>query len=210
MCRAVRRAADRGVRQFLDLGAGIPFSPNISEIAQDVAPESRVMYVDNDPVVLAHGRAMMDSGPKGAVSYLNADLRDAAAVLDDPLTRRTLDFGEPVAVVLVGVLHFIVDEDRPREVIGRFMEAMPSGSYLIADHAVFDYANALAPLRTALVHSGWRVAFRDMAEFREIAFAGLDLLDPGVVTASDWCPDPEDALDPRTSTAVAGGMASKP
>jgi hypothetical protein len=210
MCRAVQRAADLGVRQFLDLGTGIPFSPNTNEIAQRVAPESRVVYVDNDPVVLAHARAMLDSDPSGSVGYLEADLRDPDAVLDDPLTQKTLDFREPVAIMLVGVLHFLVDTDRPREIIARFMDAVPPGSYLIATHAVFEFAPALMPLGNTLTRSGWQVRFRGMAEFADIVFGGLDVLDPGLVTASEWCPNPDDPLDPRVSTAIAGGMARKP
>jgi hypothetical protein len=210
MVRAVQRATDLGIRQFLDLGTGVPFSPNTHEIAQEVAPESRVVYVDNDPVVLAHARALLDSDPSGSVAYVEADLRNPDAVLDDPLTQKTLDFREPIAIILVGVLHFVVDTDRPRQIIARLLDAVPQGSYIAATHAVFEYAPALMPLGNTLTRSGWQVRFRGIADFEEIVFSGLNLLEPGIVTASDWCPSPDDTLDPGVSTAVAAGMARKP
>ena len=137
LIRAVRYlAAEAGIRQFLDLGSGIPTSPNVHEAAQQAAPESRVVYVDNDPIVLAHARALLTSSAEGATAYLDADLRDPEPILRT--AAQTLDFSQPVGVILVGVLHLISDDEKPEAIIGRLMAEVPSGSYLVLTQPASD------------------------------------------------------------------------
>src|SRR5215813_1623178 len=130
LARAVRYLAGQaGVRQFLDIGTGIPAANNTHEVAQDVARDCRVVYVDNDPIVLAHARALLTSEPEGATAYLDADLRNVAEIIR--AAAGTLDFTEPVVVMLIGILHCIPDEDDPAGIIRQLMDAVPSGSYLV-------------------------------------------------------------------------------
>ena len=133
LARTVRYLTrERGIRQFLDIGTGIPASNNTHEVAQSVAPETRVVYVDNDPMVLAHARALLASGPHGATDYIDADLRDTGKILE--VAGQTIDFTEPVAVMLIAVLHLIRDEDNPRRIIEELMAAVPPGSSLSISH----------------------------------------------------------------------------
>ena len=129
-------AAEAGIRQFLDIGTGLPSADNTHEVAQAVAPESRVVYVDNDPIVLAHARALLASSPHGATGYLDADARDPGAIITE--ARRLLDFGQPVAVLLVAILQFVADEDDPYGLIAQLLGAVPSGSYLVISHVPSD------------------------------------------------------------------------
>ena len=139
--RAVRYlAAEAGIRQFLDIGTGLPTTSNVHEVAQAVAPSSRVVYTDNDPMVLAHARALLTSAPEGRTAYIHADLRDPAAILSDPATRDVLDFSQPIALMLVAVLHFIPDEDNPAAILATLLDALPSGSYLVASHSTAEHA----------------------------------------------------------------------
>ena len=134
--RAVRYlVAEAGIRQFLDIGTGLPSANNVHEVAQRVAPSCRIVYVDNDPLVLAHARALLTSSSEGKTAYIEADLRDPEKILQHPLTRQTLDFTKPVALMLVAVLHFVRDADRPRQIVETLLGALPSGSYLVASHA---------------------------------------------------------------------------
>ncbi|HEY6493480.1 MAG TPA: SAM-dependent methyltransferase [Trebonia sp.] len=182
-------AEEAGIRQFLDIGTGLPTANNTHETAQRAAPESRVVYVDNDPLVLAHARALLDSGPHGKTAYLDADLRDPDAILAG--AAQTLDFSSPVAVMLVGVLHCIPDDGDPWGVVKRVMAAVPSGSYLVLGHPASDVeaeaAQATAGLNTRLADP---VTFRphdQVARFVD----GLELLEPGVVSYSQWRPGPD-------------------
>jgi hypothetical protein len=157
--RAVRYlAGEVGIRQFLDIGTGLPTTNNVHEVAQAVAPTSHVVYADNDPMVLAHARALLASAPEGRTAYIHADLRDPAAILADPVTRDVLDFSQPIALMLVAVLHFIPDEDKPAEIIATLLDALPPGSYLIASHASGEHhpaANA-ASVQHAYQDGGYR------------------------------------------------------
>jgi SAM-dependent methyltransferase len=133
--RAVRYlAADAGIRQFLDIGTGLPSADNVHEVAQAVAPESCVVYVDNDPIVLAHARALLTSVPEGCTAYIDADLRDPETLLASPEVAETLDLSRPVALMLVAVLHFLVDADDPGRVVATLLDALAPGSYLAASH----------------------------------------------------------------------------
>ena len=210
--RAVRFLAQAGIRQFLDLGTGLPTSPNIHEVAQAVAPQSRVVYVDNDPIVLAHARALLSSGPDGACAYLDADLRDTAAVLAE--AERTLDFARPVAALFVGVLHLIPDSDDPAGLIAATMAVTVPGSYLAltqpASDIDADMVAAGASRYNAQVKTPQtRRSYEQTSRF----FAGYDLLEPGVVQCHRWHPDPgAPGLDENVSAWAgvarkAGGAA---
>ena len=203
LVRVVRfLAIEAGIRQFLDIGTGLPTANNTHETAQWAAPDSRVVYVDNDPLVLAHARALLASSPQGKTAYLDADLRDPGAILDQ--AAQTLDFTRPVAVMLVGVLHCIPDDGDPWGIVKRIMDAVPPGSYLVVGHPASDVqvaeaAQATAGLNTRLAAP---VTFRprdQVARFLD----GLELLEPGVVPYSLWRPDGDPAPPVAAWCAVA-------
>ena len=206
--RATRHlAAEAGVRQFLDIGTGIPTSPNLHEIAQATAPESRVVYVDNDPIVLAHARALLTSAPEGATAYVDADLRDPERILEHPDVLATLDLTRPVGLMLVAVLHFLRDSDDPYGVARRLIEAIPSGSYVVISHATTDLvprhiAATAAPTTTTSMID---MAFRTRDQFAAF-FDGLDLIAPGVTPVTEW--RPEDRPEQRTPVAQASMYAA--
>jgi hypothetical protein len=209
--RAVRYLAqEAGIRQFLDIGTGLPTTGSVHEVAQAVDPSCRVVYVDNDPMVLAHARALLASGPRGVTAYLDADIRDPEAMLAHPVTRDTLDFGKPIALILVAVLHFLPDEDGPRRIVQTLVDALPAGSYLVASHATAEHnPEGLSGAGRAYSEGGMRGAIRTSEEFGDLAFSGLELVDPGVVLVSEWHPEP-DAIRPLASEVnTYGGVARK-
>jgi len=177
-------AAEAGIRQFLDIGTGIPTANNTHEVAQRAAPDARVVYVDNDPIVLAHARALLTSDPDGATDYIDADLRNTGAILAQ--AARTLDFSRPVAVMLVGILQCIPDEDDPRGIVAALMDGVPSGSYLAISHPAAD-VHAQARAGAALLNEGLAspVIFRGRAAIARF-FDGLELVEPGLVSTSQW------------------------
>ena len=190
LARAVRYlAAECGVRQFLDIGTGIPAANNTHEVAQLVAPECRVVYVDNDPVVLAHARALLTTDPRGATDYIEADLRDTQQILDR--AAQTLDFSRPVAVSLLAILHLIPDEADPHGIVGMLMAAVPSGSYLVLSHPAGDIRAAEVAEMARRVNARLgptRGTMRDQAQVTRF-FDGLELVQPGVVQPPWWHPD---------------------
>jgi len=201
-------AAGYGVRQFLDIGTGLPTADNTHDVAQRVAPQSRIVYVDNDPVVLTHARALLTSSDAGETDYIPADLRDTAAILSG--AARTLDFGQPVAVLLIAVLHFIPDADDPYGIVARLMDAVPPGSYLVIAHAARDIQggavadmtrryNELSPVPVT-PRTGEQVA-----RF----FGGLDVTGPGVVPIRQWWA-PEAGADADSGLAGYCGIGRKP
>jgi hypothetical protein len=199
-------AREAGIRQFLDIGTGLPSASNTHEVAQQAAPQSRIVYVDNDPIVLAHARALLASSPQGATAYLDADLRDTGPILAEAAS--LLDFDEPVAVMLIGILHCIPDSDDPVGIVNRLLAAVPPGSYLVIAHPAGDIharqigtaANQLNQMMAAPVtlrtHAG-------VARF----FDGLDLIEPGLVQLHRWRAVP---ADPGVELANYGGVARKP
>jgi hypothetical protein len=207
LARVVRYlATQHGIRQFLDIGTGIPASSNTHEVAQTVVPEARVVYVDNDPMVLAHARALLSSSEQGATAYLDADLRDTGKILE--AARRTLDFGEPVAVMLIAVLHLIGDADDPAGIIAQLMDAVPAGSTLAISHVPNDmHMGAMSDMSGRLNRLlSQPSTYRSQAQVTGF-FAGLELVEPGVVPIQRWRPDTEEE-----ATAVAamwGGVAVK-
>ncbi|MEH1057869.1 SAM-dependent methyltransferase [Micromonospora sp. CPCC 206171] len=213
--RAVRHLTrEAGIRQFLDIGTGIPTADNTHEVAQRLAPESRVVYVDNDPIVLAHARALLSSSPEGATAYIDADLRDPEKILRHPDLLRTIDLSQPVGLMLVAILHFVPDADDPYAVVRRLLAALPSGSYLAASHATHEYlppavaAEARAAARGGGPHG--LINLRTLDEFTGF-FAGLELVEPGLCSVAEWRAEAEP--QPRPSVAevsMYGGVARKP
>ena len=200
-------AREQGIRQFLDVGTGIPTASNTHEVAQRFAPSSRIVYVDNDPMVLAHARALLTSTPEGKCSYIDADIREPEKVLR--AAAEVLDFTKPVGVVLMAVLQFVPDDDDPYGLVRRLMAAVPGGSYLVISHPAADIqAAAMAGMATRLNQlMAQRVKPRGKAEVTAF-FDGLDLVEPGVIRCPEWRPErPQDAAGKST---MWGGVAEKP
>jgi hypothetical protein len=205
--RAVRfLAGEAGIRQFLDIGTGIPTSPNVHQVAQSVDPAARIVYVDNDPVVLVHARALLTSHPHGATACLDADLRDPDTILK--LAAGTLDFARPVAVLLLATLQLIPDTDDPYRIVTRLLDGVPSGSYLAMSHPAKDIdAEATAEAAERLNRLHVAVTLRTRAEVARF-FTGLDLVEPGLVQVHRWRPDPDERSAGEVTIHV--GIAHKP
>jgi O-methyltransferase involved in polyketide biosynthesis len=210
--RAVRYlVAEAGVRQFLDIGAGLPTTENVHEVAQRVDPAARIVYVDNDPLVLVHARALLKGTPQGRTGYIHADLKEPAAILADPVTREVLDFSEPIGLILVSVLPFLTDEDKPGEVLATLLDALPSGSYLAATHTTAEHdPEGWAATGRAYTAARIQGQLRESGEFARMAFAGLDLVPPGVVLVSEWRPDDSGPFPAPSEVSCYGGVARKP
>ena len=205
--RAVRYlAAEADVRQFLDLGTGIPSADNTHEVAQRVAPQARVVYADNDPIVLRHAQALLRSAPGGVTTYIEADLREPEPILRQ--AAETLDFGQPVAVMLLGVLHLVSDAEDPWRIVTELMAAVPPGSYLVISHPALDISAAQA--------EGQRVYNQNVATPQTLRtrdqvarfFTGLELVPPGLVQVHQWRPDPADDA-PAGTVSAHGGVGHK-
>jgi len=206
--RVVRYLAGvEGVRQFLDIGTGLPTAENTHEVAQQVAPASRIVYVDNDPLVLVHARALLTSHPDGVTDYIEADLREPDKILD--AASRTLDFEQPVAIMLLGTLNFIPDNDEAIALVNRLLERVPTGSFLAISHPTTEINGAVMQEALRLWNEGpaAKMVLRTRDEVAQF-FSGLELLDPGVVTCSHWRPDP-DADHISVEVAHYGGVARK-
>jgi len=204
-------AAEAGVRQFLDIGSGLPTTKNVHEIAQAVDPSSRVVYVDNDSMVLAHARALLASAPEGRTAYIQADLRSPLDILRSPVTQSVLDFTKPVALMLVAVLHFLRDEDKPETVISTLLDALPSGSYLAASHVTMEHDPVgVGGGQRAYLEAGLSMHVRDADEFAPLAFSGVELVPPGVVLVSEWRPDSNAPRPTPAEVSIYGGVARKP
>ncbi|MEU1283988.1 SAM-dependent methyltransferase [Kitasatospora sp. NPDC005856] len=210
LTRAVRCVADLGVDQFLDIGTGIPTAGNTHEIAQAARPGARVVYVDNDPIVLTHARALMAGSGPGRTTVIQADLREPAALLDAVRAVELLDFSRPVGLVLAAVLHFLRDEDRPHRALTAVLDALPAGSHLVLSHGTADFIPSEIRDRVTGVYDKATAPLvgRSREEVRAF-FDGLDLLDPGVTTVPLWRPDtaPGPGAD---RVSMYGGVARKP
>jgi SAM-dependent methyltransferase len=206
--RAVRYLAGAGIAQFLDIGSGIPAQGSVHEVAQAASPGARVVYADTDPVVVAHSQAILADRPDAAV--IRADLRDPAAILADPTVRRLIDFREPVGLLLVAVLHFIDDADDPWQIVATLRDALAPGSFLVVSHATTDdrpdLARAVERVYNGSVAGSWQ--FRSGEQIKRF-FDGFDLVDPGLVPAYQWRPDP-DASVPAGLWGLLGGVGRKP
>jgi hypothetical protein len=198
--RAVRYlAAEAGIRQFLDIGTGIPTAGNTHEVAQAAAPQSRVVYVDYDPVVLAHARALLTSGEAGVTEYIDADLRDTGTILSQ--AGQLLDFNRPVAVTLISILHAIPDADDPHAIVATIMETVPPGSYLALSHVGLDLLSpharqGLEGVADKMMQQG--ITYRTREQVARF-FDGTDLVDPGLVRVEEWRPASAAADTQRSS-----------
>jgi hypothetical protein len=201
-------SGEAGIRQFLDIGTGIPTAGNTHQVAQAIAPESRVVYVDYDPVVLAHARALLTSHEAGATEYIDADLRDTDAILDR--AAQLLDFTKPVAVTLLAILHVIPDSDDPHAIVAKVMDAVPSGSYLAISHSgsdLFDEKtrDSFGGVMKQMMRQRYTPRSREqVTRF----FAGMDFVEPGLVPLEEWRPEP-DTVDEGQS-AMYGAVGCKP
>ncbi|MEU8803189.1 SAM-dependent methyltransferase [Spirillospora sp. NPDC048819] len=181
-------AAEAGVRQFIDIGTGLPTVDNTHEVAQRAAPESRIVYVDHDPLVLEHAKMLLTSTPEGMTTYVHADLRDPARILE--AAAETLDFSRPIALTLMGVLEFVPDDDEAYAIVGRLLDALPSGSYL----AMFDGTNVIHGETSDRIVEVWNASGNAQLVLRtpeqiERFFDGLEIQEPGVVPVTHWRPD---------------------
>jgi SAM-dependent methyltransferase len=204
-------AVKEGIDQFLDVGTGIPTSPNLHEIAQLANPRTRVVYVDNDPIVLAHAHARLTSGPLGRVEYIHADLRDASSVLTAPDLVATLDLSRPVGLFILSTLHVIADADEARELLGRYVDALAPGSFVALSVAISDGLTPQASNAAISVLSsrGISVLRRTRAEFATL-FDGLELIEPGVVPVNQWRPDADPSEAHLSKVDLCCGVARKP
>ncbi|MEU7414574.1 SAM-dependent methyltransferase [Streptomyces sp. NPDC042638] len=199
-------AAEAGIRQFLDIGTGVPTEPNLHQIAQSVVPDARVVYVDNDPIVLAHASALLRGTPEGVTEYVQADARDPHTILEQ--AARVLDFDRPVALSLIALLHFVADEDGAHDLVTTLVGALAPGSALVLSTMTADFEpenvrNGIA----AYAAGGVTLVARSHAEVSAF-FQGLDLLEPGIVSVADWRPEVPTAADGPIS--LYGAVGRKP
>ena len=207
MVRAVRYLAEAGIDQFLDVGTGIPTSPNVHEVVQAVIPGARVVYVDNDPIVLTHARALLTSDGQGRTAYLDADLREPEAILTSPELLGTLDLTRPVALSVIGITQFVPDEVA-YDVVARLMQRLPSGSYLALSTVTADSDPDVMQAVKAYNDRGIFAVARTKPQV-EAFFDGLELVEPGVALAHRWRPDADTAPAADNQVAMYGGIARK-
>jgi O-methyltransferase involved in polyketide biosynthesis len=206
--RAVRYlAGEAGVRQFLDVGTGIPTGDNLHEVAQRVAPDARVVYVDYDPIVLAHAHELLTSTDEGRTTYIQADLRDPQTILDQAAA--TLDFSRPIAVVLVAILHFFPDDQDPYRIVTELINALPPGSYMVLSHLASDIYDLDATYERLNQATQETFVLRSHSAVRRF-FNGLEPVDPGVVLVDRWRPDPDHTPHDGLMLPLYGGVARKP
>ncbi|MEU5880851.1 SAM-dependent methyltransferase [Spirillospora sp. NPDC047279] len=206
MHRTVRHLAKEGIDQFLDIGTGLPTPPNVHQVAQEINSRTRVVYVDNDPIVLVHARALLGSTSEGACDYLDADLREPGHILRE--ARTTLDFERPVAVLMMSVLHFVADYDDVTSILGRLMKAVPPGSFLALTHSTDEIGGPA--VKTAF--EMWNATAHPKAQPRTLPevtglFDGLELVEPGVVSPPLWNPPANDGTP--EPVPLWGGVARK-
>jgi len=200
-------AGEVGIRQFLDIGTGIPTANNTHEVAQAIAPETRVVYADNDPMVLAHARALLRSRPEGATAYLDADVREPAEILQ--AAAGLLDLNRPVAVMLIAILHFVSDDEGPYEIVSRLLAELPPGSSLTISHVPSDmHASAMKDMGDRLNRLlAQRSTYRSKEQVTKF-FDGLQLVPPGVVPIQEW--RPANAAEAGAAASMWGGVGLKP
>ncbi|HET9657151.1 MAG TPA: SAM-dependent methyltransferase [Kineosporiaceae bacterium] len=198
-------AREAGVRQFLDIGTGIPAANNTHEVAQSIAPESRVVYVDNDPIVLVHARALL-RGQGGKIAYLDADLREPESILGDPALTATLDLTQPVGLMLIAILHFLRDETRPFDIVRQLLDALPAGSFLAVSHATHDF---MAPGQAEEAGANDpSFQFRSKDEFAQF-FEGVELVEPGITSIAHWRAESEPEPRPSAAEVSAYGAVGR-
>ncbi len=203
--------AERGIRQFLDIGTGLPTADNTHQVAQAIAPDSRIVYIDNDPMVMAHARALLTSTPEGATSYLEDDLRHPDRIMRRAELHNTLDMEQPVALILVAVLHFIPGEGAAAPIVRRLVDGLAPGSYVAVTGSTYDLSPpelqaGYLELRNTGKIDVWS---REKAEYAEL-LDGLEVLDPGIVPVAEWRPDSGDEPPPAHDVSMYGAVARKP
>jgi len=212
MHRAVRYLAEQGIDQFLDIGTGIPTSPNLHEIVQGVNPRSHIVYADNDPIVLAHAGAKLNSTREGRISYLHADMNDPEAILSAPELTDTLDFSRPVALSIIAVLQFVIDDEKAYDLVRRYLRPLAAGSYLALSTVTTDSSPApIGGVVAEYTKRGMPARNRTLAEVRPF-FDGLELVDPEVVLVHKWRPEPLAGKERKikdSDIAMYGGVALK-
>ncbi|TKA10471.1 SAM-dependent methyltransferase [Actinacidiphila oryziradicis] len=204
-------AQEKGIRQFLDIGTGLPTTPNLHEVAQSAAPESRVVYVDNDPIVLTHARALLASASEGRTAYIDADMLDPETILNSPQFRDTLDLDRPIALTVIAIVHFVLDKDDAYGIVKRLLEPLPSGSYLAMSIGTADFApDEVNRVGREYAARGMPMRLRTLAE-AERFFDGLELVEPGIAQVHRWHNDPKEiAKINDADIAMYGGVALKP
>ena len=210
LARAVRyMVGEAGIRQFLDIGTGIPTANNTHEVAQAIAPECRIVYVDNDPIVLVHARALLTSTPEGVTDYIESDAQDPDRILQ--AAAKTLDFDQPIALMLLGILNHILDDDQAHGIVNRLLDAVPSGSYLAIGHPTEEvHGEAMAEsMRLWNERGGTPIKSRNRKELARF-FDHIELLEPGVVSCSRWRPDPSDLVEIPGEVSEFCGLGRKP
>jgi S-adenosyl methyltransferase len=208
--RAVTFLAEAGVRQFLDIGTGLPTADNTHEVAQAIAPDARIVYVDNDPLVLVHARALLTSSPEGATAYIDADLREPDKILSSPDLEGILDLSQPIGLMLVAILHFIVGADAPYEIVADLVAALPSGSCLVMSHVTYDLMPPEVVAKLNAIGAARNEPFqaRSRAEFARF-FDGLELVPPGIVSVAEWRADDEPSPRPSASDVCVYGAVAR-
>jgi hypothetical protein len=199
-----------GVRQFLDIGTGLPTANNTHEVAQAIDPSTRIVYVDNDPLVMCHARALLTSNPAGRTAYIERDVREPDSILSDPQLRETLDLDQPVGLLLVAVLHFLPDTDQAHHVVTTLLDALPAGSYLAISHASYDTVDpGTAEAAKRRLEATEPFAARTQAEVAAF-FTGLELIEPGIVIASEWRRNPGEPIPPVEQVSTYAAVGHKP
>jgi len=196
-----------GLRQLLDIGSGLPTADNVHEIAQRIDPDTRVVYLDNDPIVLSHAEALLADDTSTFV--VSGDLRDPAGILANPNVRKYLDWDQPVGLLMCGILHYVLDEENPGDVVATLYRALPPGSYVFIHHLLSIEDPAAAELQEQMRTGLGRAQFRTMNEVRAL-FDGLDLVEPGLVLVPDWRPEPPAIRDHPVLEMACVGVARKP
>ncbi|MGQ4430846.1 SAM-dependent methyltransferase [Streptomyces sp. SAS_260] len=208
MHRASRSLAERGISQFLDIGTGIPTRPNLHQVVQGINPGARVVYADNDPIVLRHAEALLHSTPEGSTTYIQADVREPAKIL--AAARDILDFGQPIALSLVALLHLVADEDDPRRIVAELLDSLAPGSYLALSHATGDFDPETWRRVVEVYRQGGTTAqVRSHDEFAGF-FRGLEFIEPGIALAADWHPEPGGPPGETDRIPLYVGVARKP
>ncbi|MEU8353887.1 MULTISPECIES: SAM-dependent methyltransferase [unclassified Streptomyces] len=214
MHRAVRTVVRSGIRQIIDIGTGIPTAPNTHEVAREIAPDTRVAFVDNDVIVAAHAGAKLTN--EGNAAFVLADVREPAKILDHPTVREMIDFDRPVALMLVAVLHFIDDADDPAGIVARLSEALPSGSYLVLSHVTTDFHQDVEQItpegsdaQAVYDRATAQLSLRGHDSIMPF-FDGYELIEPGLVQLPRWRPDGEPDPEELRRVALYGGVGRKP
>jgi SAM-dependent methyltransferase len=207
MHRASRLLAGLGLRQFLDIGTGIPTEPNLHQVVQGITPEAKVVYADYDPIVLRHAEALLRGTPEGSTAYVQADVREPAKII--AAAREHLDFDQPIALSLVALLHFVSDDDDPLRIVRELVEPLAPGSYLALSHVTGDFAPEMwKNIVEVYRKGGTKAQVRSLEEFSRF-FDGLELVDPGVVRATLWHPELGDTPKEEQGSSLYVGMARK-